>query len=383
MNKYKKLKRMTAGRIVLLSSLSLLFILLLWVWLFFNYYTPQVADAFDDWPGIGNWGNFETEPFERDDIYGGEHSEGVDVGDKTRVDRRIGDSYTFLIAGMDDNRLTDALMMITFNVRDSKISILNIPRDSWISNSLYRGGRINAVYSRGFNQVRNAGGSSADASAAGIALLRQQIQITFGLPVDYYVVMTLRGFRELVDAVGGVEMYVPRDMYYSDPYQNLHINLKRGLQTLDGIRAEHLVRFRRGYADQDIGRIATQQRFIAALARQMMVFDVAQISRIFDVAQRHVTTNISAADMAWFAARALNVRLEDIITHIVPGESARVGEASVWSVYRAETIQIINAHYNPFLTEIPDSNFNIFEISRRNAAHANISGVTMDQLLGN
>jgi len=67
----------------------------------------------------------------------------------------------------------------------------------------------------------------------------------------------------------------------------------------------------------------------------------------------------------------------------LPGESARVGAASVLSLYRAESMQMINEHYNPFLTDIPDSNFNIFEISRNNVRHANLNGVTMAELLGN
>jgi anionic cell wall polymer biosynthesis LytR-Cps2A-Psr (LCP) family protein len=179
------------------------------------------------------------------------------------------------------------------------------------------------------------------------------------------------------------------DMRYDDPYQNppLHISLDRGLQRLYGNEAEQFVRFRAGYADQDIGRIRAQQTFMAALLGQMMKFDIPQMERIWEVASAHINTDITVSDMLWFAPRVTRVKLEDIITHTLPGEPARVGTgpnpASVWSVYRAESIKLINEYYNPFVEEIPDGNFNIIEISRRNDHYINIGGRTMAQLLGN
>jgi len=66
-----------------------------------------------------------------------------------------------------------------------------------------------------------------------------------GLPVDYYVTLNFKGFREIVDTLGGVEINVPFDMDYDDPYQNLHIHLKKGKQVLDGKKAEQFVRYRK------------------------------------------------------------------------------------------------------------------------------------------
>ena len=74
---------------------------------------------------------------------------------------------------------------------------------------------------------------------------------------------------DLVDLVEGVEFYVPRDMDYDDPYQDLHIHLKEGRQVLDGEKAMQLVRFR-GYDDGDIGRVAVQQDFLKALIKECL-----------------------------------------------------------------------------------------------------------------
>ena len=76
------------------------------------------------------------------------------------------------------------------------------------------------------------------------------------------MLVNLEAFRETVDLVGGVEFDVPQDMYYQDPTQNLHIDLKAGKQLLDGEKAMELVRFRKGYASQDIQRTKVQQEFL-------------------------------------------------------------------------------------------------------------------------
>jgi LCP family protein required for cell wall assembly len=294
-----------------------------------------------------------------------------------------GESYTFLILGLDNSGLlTDAIRLVNFNVQENKIAMLSIPRDSYINNSSYRG-KINSVLATGFNPSRRSGKTGSEALVDGINFLRQMIKFTFGVPVDYYISMDLTGFRALVDAVGGVDFDVPQDMYYSDPEQNLYINLKKGLQKLDGNKAEQLVRYRKGYPDADLGRIRTQQKFISALGKKMLRFDVAQIGRIFDVMDKYVAHNLTASAITWFPPKLLGVKLEDITLHTVPGEPFRVGKAACYSIYKPETIKLINEHYNPYLTEIPDSNFNIYEGSRIYANQADFSGTTMDKLSGN
>ena len=77
---------------------------------------------------------------------------------------------------------------------------------------------------------------------------------------------------KLVDTIGGVKFYVPRDMKYDDPSQDLHIDLKQGMQTINGEKAEQLLRFRKGnhgetYSEEDggsndLGRMNTQRNFM-------------------------------------------------------------------------------------------------------------------------
>ena len=75
-----------------------------------------------------------------------------------------------------------------------------------------------------------------------------------GYRPDGYMLITLDAFVDIVDLMGGVEFDVPMDMFYEDSSQDLFIDLKEGKQTLDGYAAMGLVRFRKGYYDQDLGR---------------------------------------------------------------------------------------------------------------------------------
>ena len=373
---------LTVGKIIFLVLLGLLFLFLLGVWLWLNVYTPSLGGTLDFSPDLGDW-PFEVGMFVEEGMEGESRADGSGLSERVSLERRQGDNYKFLIVGRDEGGLlTDTVMLLHFNIKDAKISLLSIPRDSWINNSLYTG-RINAAVAQGFNAARRQGKNRDEAFADGVTFLRHVISFTFGLPTDGYISVNLAGFKALVDAVGGVEFDVPQNMRYSDPYQNLHINLQAGVQTLDGDKAEQLVRFRAGYADQDIGRIRTQHKFLAALARKMIKFDIQQIRRISDAAAANVATNLSAANLVWFAAKLPEVGLENIILHTLPGEPAVTsGGASVWSLYRAESIQIINEHYNPHTEDIPEANFNIFELRRTYTHQIDISGVTMAGLLG-
>jgi len=371
--KYKNHTGLSAKKTVLLVFLSLFFILFLGIWLFLNFYTPKIDDDISE-SFMGAW-DIEGEYI--GDIYDILSIEAPN--DVVQLDRKQGEAYTFLVLGKDEGLLTDTMMLITFSIADKKIGVLNIPRDTYINNSYYKG-KINSVLGSGYNAAVRTGKKSDEAVKDGIDYLRFMIKYTFGIPVDKYAFIDLVGFRALVDAVGGVEMEVPMDMKYSDPYQDLYIDLKKGWQTLDGSKAEQLIRFRSGYATADIGRIQTQQKFLSALMKKMLKFDVGQISRLYDIAEKHVTTNLSAAEVAWFAVKALDVKLEDIVMHTVPGEHYMAGKAACYSIYRAEVIEIVNRYYNPYKEEIPTGNFNIFEGTRTYAHLANIDGSTMASL---
>lgn len=165
--------------------------------------------------------------------------------------------YNILICGTDDDGYrTDTIIVAHLNETTHDVALMSVPRDTVVLNGSGGIMKINSVY---------AGGG-----ADGMARLSKRLGAMLGFELDGYVLVNLKAFRETVNLVGGVEFDVPQDMYYNDPSQDLYINLKAGKQTLDGEKAMELVRFRKGYASQDIQRTKVQQEFLRALAKKVL-----------------------------------------------------------------------------------------------------------------
>jgi LCP family protein required for cell wall assembly len=171
---------------------------------------------------------------------------------------------------------------------------------------------INSVYTAGYYRASYDGKKGDEAKKAGMEYLADMIQYTFAVNIDYYFFVELDGFKFLVDAVGGVYMDVPVRMEYTDPFQNLYINLQPGFQLLDGNKAEQLIRFA-NYIEKDMDRIITQQKFLAALIKKILgEFDINTIQNLVETVTNYTVSDISTIDMAYFAKEAFNVKSENI-----------------------------------------------------------------------
>ena len=176
---------------------------------------------------------------------------------------RKADFYTILVSGVDDgNGNSDTNILVAVDTAGGSIYGVSIPRDT------------KAVWNGESHKINAAFGSG------GIEKLADVIGDQLGIPVDYTVQVDLKGFVALVDAIGGVDFDVPIDMNYEDPYQDLYIHIPAGMQHLSGEEALKVVRFREGYASQDIARMETQQAFLKAVAQQTL-----QVSNLTKVDQ--------------------------------------------------------------------------------------------------
>ena len=122
--------------------------------------------------------------------------------------------------------------------------------------------------------------------------------------MDYTVLVDLRAFEALVDAVGGVDFYIPIDMDYEDPYQDLSIHFSKGMRHLNGAEALKVVRCRNGYASQDIGRMQTQQDFLKAVAQKMLT--PASLTRLDDYCKifvEYVDTDLNVGNLVWLGGQ--------------------------------------------------------------------------------
>ena len=258
--------------------------------------------------------------------------------------------YTFLLVGTDKgDGNTDTIMVASYDTVNQDVAIMSIPRDTMI-NASWDIKKINSVYSR-YND--------------GIGALKKQVKTLVGFTPDFYVKVDLEMFVELVDLVGGVEFYVPQDMNYDDPWQDLHIHLEEGLQVLDGEKAMELVRFRR-YSEGDIKRVEVQQNFMKALIKECLSLEHwGKIKAYIDLAMDNVQTDLEFGSIVWFAAQALGLNgtkalnMDDIYTCTIPGNywnsawsRATNSEQSYVTIYPKQVVELVNERFNPYEQQV-------------------------------
>ena len=261
--------------------------------------------------------------------------------------------YTFLLVGTDmDDGNTDTIMVVSYDTKNQDINIMSIPRDTMI-NEKWDIKKINSIYSRTGNSIDS---------------LANRVQKLIGFKPDFYVKVELEMFVELVDLVDGVEFDVPQDMNYDDDWQDLHIHLKKGVQTLNGKDAMGLVRFRR-YSEGDIKRVEVQQNFIKALIKECLsIQHWGKIKAYIDLAMKNVETDLEAGSVVWFAANVLGLnggpalKMEDVTTCTLPGDYW----GSAWSrdtnqqqsyvtIYPKQVVELVNEKFNPYEQKVTTS----------------------------
>ncbi len=264
--------------------------------------------------------------------------------------------FNFLVLGHDRVALnTDVIMLISYDVKDGKVSILQIPRDTYIELWGSRH-KINSVFAAYYNKAKSEKAADPYLTALGdfASILEQNLCIK----IHYYAIMDLNGFVNIVDIIGGVDMYVPETLSYSDPEQNLYISIPAGYQTLSGKQAEGLVRYRMGYVNADIGRLNAQKMFVSAFIQKVQSsLTLDNVAKITDEVLKNLTSNITAADSVYFAKSILSVDLSKIEMFTLPGNGTYVGKASYYVMNRPDTLALINSHFNIYDKEISDAIF--------------------------
>lgn len=246
--------------------------------------------------------------------------------------------YTFLVVGTDNEGYhTDTIMVISLDTTSNKVNIVSIPRDTQVDVTR-NPKRINTAYSIG-----------------GIKQLNREIKSIIGFSPHYHIVVSLEAFEKLVDTIGGVKFDVPIDMNKVDKAQDLYINLKKGVQILDGDKALQLVRFRNYPNSADIARIKTQQHFLMTLANKLLrVSNITKIDEFIDIFKEHVETNLSTRDMQWFARKVMQIdQKKDIDTYTLPfnGFGNYKGHSYVY-LDADEVVNMVNQTINPYTRDI-------------------------------
>ena len=208
-----------------------------------------------------------------------------------------GNELCFLLMGIDKRdagqkemkgQRSDTMMLCKVNFDDGSIKMLSLPRDSIV-------------------KIKGADDKLTHAhSYGGPALTLKTVRDWLKLDVRYYVRVDYKAVEELVGIVGGVEFDVPIDMNYHDTTKGneLHINIKKGKQTITKDNVIGLLRFRKGYTDSnygvaDYGRQRTQQDFMKELAKKVLrPENILKIGSIWNTINKNVKTNIPGGTIA-------------------------------------------------------------------------------------
>ena len=243
---------------------------------------------------------------------------------------KIKDVINVAVLGTDEDGFrADVNMVVSFNTTTKELHMISVPRDTRVVltddmiDYLEDAGEYvpnrNGVYGQCKLTEVHAYAGKGNRCTFSVAMLEHLLDIK----IDYYVKFDLSAFRKVVDAVGGVDFYVPQDMYWdmTDTGGPL-INLREGMQHLDGAKAEQLVRFRDGYAQKDLKRIEVQQQFITALIEKVCSSQtlMSKLDDLVEVVLDCTESNVTVAEALKYVKYVKDLDPAKITSDTVPGE---------------------------------------------------------------
>jgi LCP family protein required for cell wall assembly len=235
----------------------------------------------------------------------------------------LSEPMTILVMGVDSNgreteRIngcrSDTMIVVNLDPVTHKVGMVSIPRDS----------RVQIAGNHGMDKINSAH------AFGGAPLSIQTIAENFGVPIDHYVVVDTQALKECCKLLGPVEVLVEKEMHYHDWAAHLHIDLKPGLQVLNPEQVEQYVRFRHDPRG-DIGRIERQQWFFRQASKKLQDPQfLVHLPEMIKMAHDYVQTDLSLEDMARVATFAKDIKPENVVTAMLPGEPQMIGGGSYW-----------------------------------------------------
>ena len=241
-----------------------------------------------------------------------------------------------------NSKLTDTIMVCSYNPKTQRASILSIPRDTYVGknkNSVKANDKLNTVYSK-----------------SGIDTCMEKVEQITGIELDYYAVVNTKALIKIVDIIGGINFDVPIKMDYDDPTQNLHIHLNKGMQKINGEKAEQLLRFRHNnngstysqeYGDNDYGRMKTQREFIKETMKQtLQLKNITKAKKINSAVFENVNTNVEEGLIKQYLPYAIEFNTDSILMEQLPGESTKYNDVWVYEYNKKETTSLVKEIQN-------------------------------------
>lgn len=258
----------------------------------------------------------------------------------------------------EDGTRTDVMFVVHYDSAAESIGLISIPRDTRVTVCDEVAANYEAA-GRSYSSVTKLNAihaySSEETACQNTVL---QLEDLLNISIDHYVKVDLDGFKELVDAIDGVDVYVPQDMYWDmrDTGGPL-INLEEGMQHLDGDKAEQLVRFRHGYANADVGRIETQQLFLKAvlekvISTETIVKNLADYIKIF---YKYVETDISLTDALKYVNYVDKIDMDKVTMETLPGAGQYISGVSYYICDQDATRELVDQLFYTTVTDTADT----------------------------
>jgi LCP family protein required for cell wall assembly len=211
--------------------------------------------------------------------------------------------FNVLVVGLEGVR-TDTMMVLSYDMENKKADLISVPRDTYYPRAGHDSPdskKINAVYAQ-----------------EGIEVLASSVQELLGIPLEKYVIVDYEAVVSCVELLDGVEVNVPFHMVYSDPYDDppLYIDIPEGNQLLNGEQSLKFLRYRKGYPNQDLGRIEAQQQFIKSAVKKALGL---KLPALIKEAFSHIETNVRITDILSLAGDIAGFSIDNINSNIIPG----------------------------------------------------------------
>ncbi len=221
---------------------------------------------------------------------------------------------------------SDTMLLVSIAPYGKNINVISIPRDS-------------KVYIAGKNKTDKINHAFAH---GGARLAVKTVEETFGVRIHNYLAISNAGVIKAIDILGGLPIYVEKNMKYDDYTAKLHINLKQGNHILTGKQVEGYLRFRHD-SFGDIGRIRRQQWFFNALISRLKDPSViVKLPELLKVIPEYIQTDLSAYDLAKYLGMAKNIDSSTIQIATIPGAPSTKGIISYWIIEPEKTQELMN-----------------------------------------
>lgn len=233
------------------------------------------------------------------------------------------DRFNVLCLGLDENwtendmlytksTRSDTILVASISIKDRTISVLSIPRDSYVEIPGYGHDKINSAHALG-----------------GVPLAQKTVEAFLGIPIEFSVLLRVQATKHIVDALGGVDVEVEKQMDYDDNWGHLHIHLKPGYQRLNGEQALGYSRFR--YDERgDFARIERQQKLLKAIIYRFKEPAVwAKLGWIVKTVKQSVKTNLATPQLIALANIYKDFDPSQLKVSTLEGETMMIGGMSV------------------------------------------------------